>query len=142
MQFLQICKFFLQILNVEHKSFLMMYHLSDLDIKHGILRGGGNLTPPSISWFSSTPAEILLPENAYDLSGSVQAVYVENHAYRCDFTIKNLEKFLWKCRKCFWTRSLAQNRKPQIENKTNYFLENISNFQQQTKCWKSREKRH
>jgi len=30
---LQIC---LQILKVEHKSFLMMYHLSYLDIKHGI----------------------------------------------------------------------------------------------------------
>ena len=32
------CKFahFLQILKVEHKSFLMMYHLSYLDIKHGI----------------------------------------------------------------------------------------------------------
>ena len=59
------------------------------------LEGGGQFdAPPSISWFSSTPAEILLPENAYDLSGSVQAVYVENHAYRCDFTIKNLEKFL------------------------------------------------
>ena len=27
---------FLQILKVEHKSFLMMYHLSYLDIKHGI----------------------------------------------------------------------------------------------------------
>ena len=26
---------------------------------------------------------ILLPENAYDLSGSVQAVYVENHAEEC-----------------------------------------------------------
>ena len=24
--------------------------------------------------------KVLLPENAYDLSGSVQAVYVENHA--------------------------------------------------------------
>ena len=32
------CKFaiFLQILKVEHKSFPMMYHLSYLDIKHGI----------------------------------------------------------------------------------------------------------
>jgi len=27
---------FLQILKVEHKSFLMMYHLLYLDIKHGI----------------------------------------------------------------------------------------------------------
>ena len=47
------CKFanFLQILKVEHKSFPMMYHLSYLDIKHKI-------DPPSISWFSSTPAEI------------------------------------------------------------------------------------
>ena len=27
--------------------------------------------------------KILLPENAYDLSGSVQAVYVENHAEEC-----------------------------------------------------------
>ena len=26
---------------------------------------------------------ILLPKNAYDLSGSVQAVYVENHAEEC-----------------------------------------------------------
>jgi len=42
---------FLQILKVEHKSFPMMYHLSYLDIKHKI-------DPPSISWFSSTPAEI------------------------------------------------------------------------------------
>ena len=46
------------ILKVEHKSFLMMYHLSYLDIKHGIQRGGVNLTPPSVSWFSSTPAGI------------------------------------------------------------------------------------
>ena len=29
-------QFFLQILKVEHKSFLMMHHLSYLDIKHGI----------------------------------------------------------------------------------------------------------
>ena len=29
-------QFFLQILKVEHKSFLMMDHLSYLDIKHGI----------------------------------------------------------------------------------------------------------
>ena len=36
----------------------MMYHLSYLDIKHGIQRGGGQFDPPSISWFSSTPAEI------------------------------------------------------------------------------------
>ena len=35
-QFLQIRNFFLQILKVEHKSFLMMYHLSYLDIKHWI----------------------------------------------------------------------------------------------------------
>ena len=37
------CKFaiFLQILKVEHKSFPMMYHLSYLDIKHRIQRGGG-----------------------------------------------------------------------------------------------------
>ena len=27
--------------------------------------------------------KVLLPENAYDLSGSVQAVYVENHAEEC-----------------------------------------------------------
>ena len=33
--FLQICNF-LQILKVEHKSIPMMYHLSYLDIKHGI----------------------------------------------------------------------------------------------------------
>ena len=49
---------FLQILKVEHKSFLMMYHLSYFDIKHGIYRGV-KLTPsPSKSWFSSTPAGI------------------------------------------------------------------------------------
>ena len=50
---------FLQILKVEHKSFLMMYHLSYLDIKHGF-REGGQIDPPfpSISWFSSTPAGI------------------------------------------------------------------------------------
>ena len=36
---------FLQILKVEHKSFLMMYHLSCLDIKHGIKRGGGQIDP-------------------------------------------------------------------------------------------------
>ena len=36
----------MQILKVEHKSFLMMYHLSYLDIKHGILRGGGQIDPP------------------------------------------------------------------------------------------------
>ena len=44
-QFLQICNF-LQILKVEHKSFPMMYLLSYLNIKHGIQRGGVNLTPP------------------------------------------------------------------------------------------------
>jgi len=27
--------------------------------------------------------KVLLPENAYDLSGCVQAVYVENHAEEC-----------------------------------------------------------
>ena len=27
--------------------------------------------------------KILVPENAFDLSGSVQAVYVENHAEEC-----------------------------------------------------------
>ena len=27
--------------------------------------------------------KVLLPENAFDLSGSVQAVYVENHAEEC-----------------------------------------------------------
>jgi len=27
--------------------------------------------------------KVLLPENAYDLSGSLQAVYVENHAEKC-----------------------------------------------------------
>ena len=27
--------------------------------------------------------KVLLPENAYDLSGSVQEVYVENHAEEC-----------------------------------------------------------
>ena len=37
---------FLQILKVEHKSFPMMYHLSYLDIKHGIKRGGGQIDPP------------------------------------------------------------------------------------------------
>ena len=38
---------FLQILKVQHKSFPMMYHLSYLDIKHRIQRGGGvKLTPP------------------------------------------------------------------------------------------------
>ena len=36
---------FLQILKEEHKSFLMMYHLS-------------YWPPPSVSWFSSTPAGI------------------------------------------------------------------------------------
>ena len=36
----------------------MMYHLSYLDIKHGIQRGGQIDPPPSISWFSSTPAGI------------------------------------------------------------------------------------
>ena len=35
----------LQILKVEHKSFLMMYHLSYLDIKHGYLEGGGQIDP-------------------------------------------------------------------------------------------------
>ena len=35
-KFLQICKFFSQILKVAHKSFPMMYHLSYLDFKHGI----------------------------------------------------------------------------------------------------------
>ena len=49
---------FLQILKVEHKSLLMMYHLSYLDIKHGIQRGGKIDPPPSISWFSSTTAGI------------------------------------------------------------------------------------
>ena len=38
--------FFLQILKVEHKSCLMMYHLSYLDIKHGIRGGGVKLTDP------------------------------------------------------------------------------------------------
>ena len=48
------CKFanFLQSLKVEHKSFPMMYHLSYLDIKHGISRGGGvKLTPQHILVF-------------------------------------------------------------------------------------------
>ena len=38
------------------QGFLMMYHLSYLDIKHEIQRGGQ--IAPSISWFSSTPAGI------------------------------------------------------------------------------------
>jgi len=47
------CKFaiFLQILKVEHNSFPMMYHLSYLDIKHGIKRGGVKLTPPAYPGF-------------------------------------------------------------------------------------------
>ena len=54
------CKFaiFLQILKVEDKSFPMMYHLSYLDIKHGIQRRGQIDPPPRVSWFSSTPAGI------------------------------------------------------------------------------------
>ena len=41
-------------------SFPMMHYLSYLDIKHGILwgGGGGKIDPPSVSWFSSTPAGI------------------------------------------------------------------------------------
>ena len=40
---------FLQILNVNHKSFLMMYHLSYLDIKHGITKGGQiDPSPPQL----------------------------------------------------------------------------------------------
>ena len=55
------CKFvfFLQILKVEHKSFLMMYHLSYLDMGFR-----GQITPPpSVFWFSSTPAGIGLRIN-------------------------------------------------------------------------------
>ena len=55
------CKFanFLQILIVKHKSFPMIYHLSYLNIKHGIYSGGSIWTPPpSVSWFWSTPAGI------------------------------------------------------------------------------------
>ena len=63
-KFLQICIFFLQILKVVHKSFPMMYQLSYLDIKHGIQRGGGKLTPPQlkfISFSSGTPPRTLVP---------------------------------------------------------------------------------
>ena len=35
-----------------------MYYLSYLDINHGIYRGGQIDPPPSIFWFSSTPAGI------------------------------------------------------------------------------------
>ena len=34
----------------------MMYHLSYLDIKHGIQRGGGQIPPPSVSWFFKYPS--------------------------------------------------------------------------------------
>ena len=52
-------QFFLQILKVEFKSFRMMYHLSFLDIKHGIY---------SVFWFSSTPAGIGLRDSISFLS--------------------------------------------------------------------------
>ena len=53
-QSLQICNF-LQILKEEHKSFPMMYHMSWTS-NMGFREGGGLNCPPSISWFSSTPA--------------------------------------------------------------------------------------
>ena len=64
---INFCKFvnlFFQILKLEHKSFPMMYHLSHLDIKHGILRGGGQIDPTSVSW--CIPAGIGLNWFVYD----------------------------------------------------------------------------
>ena len=67
----------------------MMYHLSYLDIKHGIQRGGGQSDPPSISWFSSTPAEKGLKKinfipnsHAYLLTDT----YKQNN-FCCGFTV-------------------------------------------------------
>jgi len=44
----------------------MMYHLSYFELRQWHLEGGGvvsNLPPPSVSWFSSTPAGIGLIAN-------------------------------------------------------------------------------
>ena len=61
----------------------MMYHLSYLDIKHG---GGVKLTPPppSVSWFSSTPAGIGL-----SCEREIESLVIKNYA----FEIKNRNKF-------------------------------------------------
>ena len=72
--FSQICNF-LQILKVEHKSFQMMYHLSYLDIKYGILSGGGSNCPPP------------------------QRILVFNHpsSDRVKFTAQVLDQQCWYC---------------------------------------------
>ena len=54
------CRFFLQILKVEHKTFPMMYHLLYLDIKNGV-----------VSWFSSTPAGIMLTYKEYIIESNL-----------------------------------------------------------------------
>ena len=69
------CKFeiFLQILKVEHKSFLMMYHLSYLDIKHGIQRWGSvKLTPPHILVFQYPSNDRVKHSNKYKLEGQMR----------------------------------------------------------------------
>ena len=85
---------FCQILKVERKSFLMMYHLSYLDIKHGIKFSGGEGgkidPPPNISWFASTPTGIgLMWMNLNDKAWRTDHRQ-DNNCGRCSYLIFNL----------------------------------------------------
>ena len=66
-------QFFLQILKEEHKSFLMMYICHIWTSNMGFRGVGVKLIPPSISWFSSTPAEIGLSSQTRSNSERVNA---------------------------------------------------------------------
>ena len=86
-----VCKFanFLQILKVEHKSFLMMYHLSYLDIKHGI------------SWFSSTPAGIGLKVAMTDHGVDIILCLIRaGHTVFWRTIVNRLIINIFKCRIC------------------------------------------